>query len=638
MKFSSLFRYCLFLFVGLTTRLHAQNSGEVTVPLQINAVQAEYARARGMQRSAASISDTITIPSPKGLRDNFTYDSHTPDTSLWDENYGVGGTFINRGWAIAPVNLGIATFDGLGWNGYPYTPSSNVNQSGRADELTSLAIDLSGNQISDSLYLSFWYQAEGRGYFPNPLDSFVLEFHVPSWNVNNVEGWRTIWFSQGFNPSSNDTNFNLVMLKMDDPDYFVNGFRFRFRNIASTCGSNDHWHLDDVYLNKQRTMNDTVSRWQWFVYDAPSLLANYHSVPASHFQPSMMATNFPIAIRNNEIAASNITYTYKVFDSSLSLLYSYPNAVDPNLAPYVGTGYCPVSAIASPAVSPFSYPGISGDSGYFEVRHYLKQSNSDTQVVSYRQKMYNYYAYDDGSAEVGYGLLGQYSQLAYKFTMAPSVTDTLRAIQMYFLPVLDLPNVDLREFRLTVWSHDAANNRPGSIIYQQAGETPNYMIEGPNRFVTYTIDSGLVVLNGTYYIGWVQLAPDRLYIGMDFNTNHASEIYYNTNGSWLTSSFYGSLMMRPVFGDLYDVSGIAEPTQGPEVNLYPNPVTDLVRIATDRSVGYTIYEISGREVLSEKLVDTSTIDVSGLAEGVYLIRFTDLETGLMSTKRMVIAR
>jgi len=50
--------------------------------------------------------------------------------------------YINTGFAIAPISLGVATFDGLNKNGYAYNIDVPANYSGPADVLTSNYINL----------------------------------------------------------------------------------------------------------------------------------------------------------------------------------------------------------------------------------------------------------------------------------------------------------------------------------------------------------------------------------------------------------------------------------------------------------------------------------------------------------------
>jgi len=72
----------------------------------------------------------------------------------------------------------------------------------------------------------------------------------------------------------------------------------------------------------------------------------------------------------------------------------------------------------------------------------------ENDTIRFYQKFYNYYAYDDGTAEEAYYLVGPAPSLAMKFVL--NVTDTLRGIQMYFDPVVT--NASTVPFRLNIWS------------------------------------------------------------------------------------------------------------------------------------------------------------------------------------------
>ena len=81
-----------------------------------------------------------------------------------------------------PVNLGAATFDAIDQSGHVYSTASWIPF--KADELLTQDIRLdsifqpSARELSpeDSVYLSFYYQPQGRGNQPEPFDSLVLEF------------------------------------------------------------------------------------------------------------------------------------------------------------------------------------------------------------------------------------------------------------------------------------------------------------------------------------------------------------------------------------------------------------------------------------------------------------------------------
>jgi hypothetical protein len=640
---------------------------ELLVPLTVNPVQQADAIRLASQRSAAAApTDTVALYTT-GLRDNFSYESHRPDTALWESdpvyltNTVGSGVFVNRTWAMSPVNIGVCTFDGLKWNGEPYAPLASQSSTGQCDELVSRPIDLTKEMITsstfnlltvaDSVYLSFWYQAGGRGYMPNAQDSFLLDINIPSWNSDPFSPvWKNVWYKEGYNAGS-DTSFHIVMIKLDSASYFTSGFRFRFRNYASQCGSNDHWHLDNVYLKTHRTLNDTVIKEASFVYQMPSFIKDFQAMPASHYKPPVnMIDRVGVTIRNNDTTGRNIGYTFDVLDFTGTPVYSYlPVANNGNLLPFDSIGYDDQQNQARPDIYPANFTAgfptfAANDTGFYIIRHKLIDG-SRIDSADFRQKFYNYYAYDDGTAEVGYGVYGQYSQLAYKFTMPAAISDTLTAIQMYFLPVMDVPNLLLREFTLKVWAD--GGNQPGTVIYSKLHQHPAYNYDTPDRFVSYDIDSAIVSLVGgqTYYIGWEQQAIDRLYIGFDYNTDHSDKIFYNTTGNWSPSIFDGSLMMRPVFGPRYpygqEESGVEEQNANAGFSIYPNPANDHITIAGLKTdVGnYTvmIYDIAGRAVIPVQEVQNNSIDVSSLGNGVYLVQLKNVKGELLGTQRLVIS-
>ncbi len=585
--------------------------------------------------------DTIALPSV-GVRDNFMYDSRRPDSTMWDLALNPG-VYVNRGWATAPINLGVCTFDGLNAQGFPYDQFSAISSSMLCDELTSRHFDLSGYSPSDSVYLSFWWEAQGKGYAPNQVDSLQVQVNIPAWNTAG-EVWKTVWFMEGYNPQFPDTSFHVAMIKLDSASYFANGFRFRFRNYASGCGSNDHWHIDEVLFKPNRLANDTFINDVFFVYDMPSLFQDFQEIPGSHYTASQMANNINMYIRNNDTITRNVTYSFEIFAVGNSTpLFNYAGGADGNLFPFDSSGYSTYAPHENPNFSysytPFSVP----DTGYYYVNHMLKKGTAPTSpvdTVTYYQRMYNAYAYDDGSAEVGYGLYGSGGLLAYRFDLPIGVLDTLTAIQMHFLPVLDIDVLQYREFRLTVWNHNVSTSGPGTIIYQERGESPYYAPDVSNRFTTYGIDSGIVVLSGTFYIGWQQEGVDRLYIGMDLENDNHSKVYYNTSGVWYTSIYPGSLMMRPVFGDDYDVSGIEEGSSSSAISVYPNPSSQLFLISglsSNQNYSATLVDIYGREVIRETVNTTQkSINVSAFAPGMYILRITDEAGKIAGVERVII--
>ena len=154
-------------------------------------------------------------------------------------------------------------------------------------------------------------------------------------------------------------------------------------------------------------------------------------------------------------------------------------------------------------------------------------------TLRYVQNFHNYYAYDDGSAELGYGVNGVGASIAYKFEIFKG--DTLRAFKIYFAQLGT--SVTNQIFKLAVWG--GTNGGPvGAPVYEKFNQTPNYT-DSINGFYTYMTDP-VFVPAGTWYFGFIQNNAVLLNLGLDTNTPaDASRKFINTSGTWTNSQLPG---------------------------------------------------------------------------------------------------
>jgi hypothetical protein len=77
-------------------------------------------------------------------------------------------------------------------------------------------------------------------------------------------------------------------------------------------------------------------------------------------------------------------------------------------------------------------------------------------------------------------------------------------------------------------------------------------------------------------------------------------------------------------------NGINELNNNPSFSIHPNPVQSTLAVDTklSRNCSYNIYDITGKSILTGSLAGYGKIDVSGLNNGIYLIRFFDKEKAL----------
>ena len=626
--FNSKLIHLLFsFFVFASTALFSQ--GLVQNPLSTNQVVVKKwneLQMRGQLRST-SLYDTVSLDTVKGILDDFSYNGPYPDTALWLDNQ----VFVNRGFPKSPVTLGVATFDGLAANGYPYDFTVPPTSSSSADSLTSKPINLlnylhHGNlvnyQVGDSIYFSFYYQPQGLGNAPDRDDSLVLEFKGAG------SPWQHIWAKEGSELAPTDSSWKLVMVPITDLQYFTNGFQFRFRNYATVSGSFDHWNIDYVYLNKFRTKADTIFEDVAFEDNTPSLIQTYSAMPWKHYSPTFMKTAYSTNIRNNYTAAKNGSFIYKILDATGAQVNTTYSGGNDNIDPYFSNGLLPYGPFSAPLLN-FTIPALTDTTNY--TIECILSTNPDkhkqNDTVRHKQEFLNYYAYDDGTAETAFGLSTLNAQLAEKFVSV--IGDTLRCIDIYFNPLL----IDANQygFTLNVWND--IGGVPGTAIY--ASDTvmrPQYDKMGVNSFIHYYLNPPLYISPSTFYIGFTQRTDQFLNVGVDRNNDSQDKIFYNVSNSWHNPAFPGaySLMMRPVFGvaDFYLGVDNLKSKGNNSFTVYPNPANDKLHIqfnSTNLSekISYSIIDLYGRVVLENKSSIPEYIDISGLADGVYFVRILD---------------
>jgi hypothetical protein len=586
-------------------------------------------------RKAASLS----LPFKEDFS-NAAYQSY-PNQLLWSDS----SVYVNTGYPIAPMSIGVATFDGLNKFGYPYTPNLfNLSQSLPADTLTSREINAfsAGSatlQPSDSIALSFYYQARGRGEAPELTDSLILDFYKPK-----QQSWTSrIWFAKGnSNSNTNDTIFKRGFVFLDS-SYLHDGFKFRFRNKATTAGNFDHWHLDYIYLDKNRSIKaDTTYDDIAFGYTPSTFLARYYSMPWQQYDASEKATQNSVFIRNNNNNAANMlnmSYEYQMFDQLGTPVHSYAGNANPDLKSFKYFGWSNFSNHSNP---PFSglFPALT-DSTDYTIKHRIFRSGTNNDffpgndtTIQY-QRFRNYYAYDDGTAEGGYYILGTGGQMAIKIKV--NVADTLRAVRIYFDPAGSMAAAQSYNFRLKIWS--ATLTGPGFPLYTDSTMQPKYFA-GPGFKASpeYTLTSPLLLSPGEYFIGFQQFVASGITVGFDKNNDRRSYLYFDSGNGWTQSGVYGALMLRPVFGAKIEPPvGLKEIyNRDDRFLVFPNPANAEIQIITnEKKSNYTLINISGQNIKSGIFENETSINTSELVNGIYFLMLQSEGTAISSKKIIV---
>lgn len=539
-------------------------------------------------------------------------------SKIWIDNYACH----NYRYAVNPKSLGVVTFDGVSNDGYPYEWGS-VNSYGDADVLTSKPINLLGKS---NVYLTFLYQAKGLGNAPELLDSLCLDVYSPS-----LDKWfeSSLWSTDG-NVAVNE--WYTAHINITQTSLLEDGFQFRFRNKATLSGLLDHWHIDYVNLRDNSTATDVVIDDVAIMEPVESFLIDYTAVPWDHYKnlsnpSSVMKSTEPLRVSNNHTTNKLQTNGSMLFNAVPYVL----GVTTPNWN--VGENTYNIGVNSQAIAFPQSFPGDTMAS--FDVK--INVSTSSTNIYDendttyFTQSFKNYYAYDDGSAENGYGLQNNNALLAYKFEAYEA--DTLKGVLMKFIPTNI--NVTNEIFLLTIWKDN--NGQPGDVIYQDDFFNPHFPIysghKNSYKYYTFNNDQSVAVPE-TFYVGWEQINNVRLYIGMDMNNDNSDKIFYNIGSNWVNTSFAASLIIRPVFSTgLNATLSTEERKTDVDISIYPNPTQELITISgLSSNERIELRDLSGRIIMTSI---EKTINLNNFASGIYIISVYSSNNQLIYSDKLI---
>ena len=580
-------------------------------------------------REAAS----LTLP----FLEDFSGSKVYPDDTRWTDF----NVFVNSGFPLNPVTRNAATFDVLDAQGRVYDYA--ISNPFIAEYLTSSTIRLDSIfspephvlTPADSIYLSFFYQPQGNGNAPEAQDSLVLEFGT----INGLDTiWHHVWSTPGqtlaqFLAENNGAYFKQVMIAITDTAYFKPNFRFRFYNYASIAnnaqptsrGNEDNWSIDFIYLDRGRSIANPSYPKVSIIGEGPSFLNKYRSMPYKHYRANptaCIAEKYGLTISNLDDKEHELTHDYTVDQVNGDQHYEHQSHNPFYLEPRT---YCQTDSASVAQLFAMNY---DCDSASFVIRQYIYDSTNMPPLADslvYTQGFYNYFAYDDGIPELGFGVEpSPGGAFAVKFEL--NELDTLRGVQILFNHTLN--DANNQYFDIVVWRDN--NGRPGDELYRLSNRKPIWD-DQIYKFAYYQFDRR-IRLNGVFYIGIVQQGSGLLNVGFDASNDNKQYNFINVTGSWQQSSKNGSIMLRPVVGANYYI-GLDEIGDNNTV-VYPNPASSTLHITgIDRGSSITVYDITGRQVMTNSFADE--INVSHLRDGLYLLNITTDEGEVVIKKFMV---
>lgn len=599
--------------------------------------------------------DTLSLTLP--FFDDFSNYQGLPDNQRWLSS----SAFINRDYGTLPPTLGVATLDALDAEGNLYSNATTSIFS--ADTLVSQRIRLDSVflpyrkslQPVDSVYLSFYYLPGGGfgnmwervGDAPEEMDSLFLEFY------NSTDTcWTVVWAIGGITVDSllsqTGNAWQYVTIPIFNTSYFNRYFQFRFRNYCSLdnnpklgmVGNTDQWNIDYVYIDYNRNYNNHTFRDVAFVNKAPSMLTEYQAMPARQFMATDMASTISMTITNLYSQTLATEYFYDVYNNATGANIAHYDGGYENAPTYAPNNvYQTAAAHATPQVN-FSYP-ISNEQGSYRVVHVVHEgvsgdAHTANDTVVFDQVFSNYYAYDDGVPENGYGLTTTGGKMYLAYTFSLNQIDTLTAVDLYFNKTRNNENAGIK-FHLCVWQDN--NGTPGTLIYRNS---TNHIVsfDSLNQYVRYRFDAPIVV-DGKIYVGFEQTGTDYINLGFDRNNDASNKIFYRTSNQWQQSILRGALMLRPCFGQSALVSITDVPQNNLQMSLYPNPTYNMLNIDIKGVVPadklqMQVFNMHGRCLYNGAY--QQQLSVIGYSAGIYVLRLSDNLTGKQSVNKFIISK
>ena len=632
-----------------------QGYGPCLRPLQGNPVLERFlAENAGPERKGPGPETPLVLP----FFDDFSYDGPYPDPGRWQDRT----VFVNHGFPLFPPTYGAATFDGLDSRGEIYS-HARAGSSFWADTLTSRPLRLDSIfypearalSPADSVYLSFYYQPGGglgdawsslrRGTAPAKADALNLEFFNAAdsvweivWSASgmDMEAFCPFWDSAGL-PVQEQHYFRQVMVPIVSPAYFSKQFRFRFRgkttidaNLRTTGGQ---WHVDYVYVNANRKMSDPSVPDVAFASVNTSLLREYTQVPYRQFDPAMLRSEMELSLTNLDVQAMACRYGCQIFDPQGREVYSmqYPEGSDFYLYPFSTSGYRTEPDVSRlPAEYRFDEAGLGPET--YSVRHTLVSGiNHDfsraNDTLAFLQVFGKEFAYDDGTAEAGWGLNYSGGAVAYAFELLRP--DSLTGVRVFFNR--SFGNANRVPFNLVVWGAGPSDTVPGQELYRMEGLEVE-LDTGINRFAFYPFGEPVLLPAGRFHIGIEQTSSTFLNIGFDQNADLQGKMVYSYFDPlqhawvWFPSLYRGALMMRPVFGAVEGLSNQGGEALGQGFRVFPNPVRgESFSVSFPPSLRGTdvraeLFDMKGNKLWERPCGER--FPAGGLASGVYLLRFS----------------
>lgn len=200
-----------------------------------------------------------------------------------------------------------------------------------------------------------------------------------------------------------------------------------------------------------------------------------------------------------------------------------------------------------------------------------------------------------------------------------NVDQELTAVQVEF-ETGTTPDV---EVSIEIWEV-GANIQDLTYVYEQYYTVPATQI-GPTKTTNIVLDIPQTLTGGTQYIIDVKkpAGTSRVFFGgSDMGDDDFSTACFGPFGTGGAVNFYNGWGFSPgIRANFNPAAGIDDASALEGVSVYPNPSEGIVTVSNDLNVENTITvtDLNGRVVVSKVASTSTTIDLSTVGTGVYLV-------------------
>lgn len=610
--------------------------------------------------TGSNIPNSVPLPTDNIFFDDFsTYRTELyPDTK---GNWLDRSATITRSLADSSISFGTITLDCFDANGDVYGPVGQINAS---DTLTSREISAEGGS---NYFLSFFIQGGGKGDSPEDQDSILLEL-----KSGKTKEWIYVWDLNGYHSHT----FEQIIIPINDSLYTNDTIQFRFINYTSLSDNEvkgkkgalsnaDNWLLDYIQIKSAASASEMENINDVTIFQPiKPIFTDYTHVPYDHLKDASGRT-----IESNSIWFRTI-FPSETDIISIGRSHVYVDVTNNDTCEIVGRNQGIQIDVAPNTFAKETDRFILSQGfktedknqrgeGEFHFKNYLNASSINDQykwndTITTESIFRDFYAYDDGSAEFGFGIAGNEAEgtrFASRFEIYnyAGTLDTLTGVYIYFNKAANDFNLDL-EFQIAVWDV-GTDNFPGDLIYN-TGLDNLYTPESPiglnnpsnttDGFMLIEFNED-VLLSGQFYIGLVQYTENFLNVGYDVSFGSKSNIAFYSDNHWESASSLpdipqGALMIRPKFGHYdYTTENKQVIQKIEQVDLYPNPASSIVNINLPNeyhNYTYKLFDVLGNEVEANTL-NANSIYVEHLPSGLYILQLTDLNSKQQYSQKLL---